>query len=33
MFSELTFKIMLKAAGAAVAIWVLLSLAIIALGG
>jgi|GEM_PF-4333342 hypothetical protein len=33
MFSELTFKIMLKAAGAVVAIWVLLSLVIIALGG
>jgi len=33
MFRELTFKIMLKAAGAAVGIWIVLSLAIIALGG
>lgn len=33
MFRELTFKIMLKAAGAVFGIWILLSLAIIALGG
>jgi len=32
MFSELTFKIMIKAAGAVVGIWVLMVLAIIVLG-
>lgn len=33
MFSELNFKIMVKAAGAAFGIWVVMVLAIIALGG
>jgi len=33
MFSELTFKIIIRAAGAVVGIWVLMALAIIALGG